>query len=45
MFEFGLVLFGGRAAILGANKRIKSGVADEKPGGIVIGKMYGSTGL
>jgi hypothetical protein len=33
------------AAIFGANKRIKSGDVDGKPGGIAIGNIQGSTGL
>lgn len=36
---------GGTVAIFGANNRIKSGVADGKPGGIAIGNIYGSTVL
>jgi hypothetical protein len=42
---FGLPVLFATAAIFGANNRMKSGVADGKPGGIVIGKIYGSTGL
>jgi hypothetical protein len=33
------------AAILGVNSRMKSGVADGKPGGMAIGNIQGSTGL
>ena len=33
------------AAMFGAKSRMKSGAVEGKPGGIVIGNMYGSAGL
>jgi len=35
----------GSGAIFGAKYRMNSGAVDGKPGGIVIGIIYGSTGL
>lgn len=41
----GLVGLTGSGAIFGAKYRMNSGAVDGKPGGIVIGIIYGSTGL